>query len=114
VFHAAIINSETCVTHIAGRPVTVTHTAVLEPPLTHAESEHTAETVLRHSRQISPFGQQVRCKIIHGEWANLINITGFIGIGDTRYRSLLRHYATARKVAGSIPDEVIAFFFQFT
>jgi hypothetical protein len=25
-------------------------------------------------------------------------------------RSLLRHYATSRKVAGSIPDEVIGFF----
>jgi hypothetical protein len=28
----------------------------------------------------------------------------------TRYRSWLRHYATSRKVAGSIPDEVIRFF----
>jgi hypothetical protein len=28
----------------------------------------------------------------------------------TRYRSWLRHYATSRKVAGSIPDEVIWFF----
>jgi hypothetical protein len=27
-----------------------------------------------------------------------------------RYRSWLRHYAASRKVAGSIPDEVIGFF----
>jgi hypothetical protein len=27
-----------------------------------------------------------------------------------QYRSWLRHYATSRKVAGSIPDEVIGFF----
>jgi hypothetical protein len=26
---------------------------------------------------------------------------------DIRQRSLLRHYATSRKVAGSIPDEVV-------
>jgi hypothetical protein len=30
--------------------------------------------------------------------------------GGTRYRSLLRHYATRRKVAGSIPYDVIVFF----
>jgi hypothetical protein len=30
--------------------------------------------------------------------------------GDTRWRGWLRHYATSRKVAGSIPDEVIIFF----
>jgi hypothetical protein len=30
----------------------------------------------------------------------------------TRYRSWLRHYATGRKVAGSIPEEVIRFFFS--
>jgi hypothetical protein len=28
----------------------------------------------------------------------------------TRWRSLLRHYAISRKVAGSIPDEFIGFF----
>jgi hypothetical protein len=28
----------------------------------------------------------------------------------TRYRNLLSHYATSRKNAGSIPDEVIEFF----
>jgi hypothetical protein len=28
----------------------------------------------------------------------------------TRLRSWLRHYATSRKVAGSIPDEVVGFF----
>jgi hypothetical protein len=31
-------------------------------------------------------------------------------IGGTRQRSWLRHYATSRNVAGSIPDEVIGFF----
>jgi hypothetical protein len=30
--------------------------------------------------------------------------------GDTRWLSWLRHYATSRKVAGSIPDEVTGFF----
>jgi hypothetical protein len=30
--------------------------------------------------------------------------------GGTRQRSWLRHYATSRKVAGLIPDEVIGFF----
>jgi hypothetical protein len=30
--------------------------------------------------------------------------------GDTRWRSLLRHCATSRKVAGSIPDGVIGIF----
>jgi hypothetical protein len=29
---------------------------------------------------------------------------------STRQRSSLRHYATSRKVAGSIPDDVIRFF----
>jgi hypothetical protein len=32
------------------------------------------------------------------------------GWKGTRYRSWLRHYATNRKVVGSIPDEVIGFF----
>jgi hypothetical protein len=31
--------------------------------------------------------------------------------GDKRQRSWLRHYAASRKVAGSIPDEVIGLFF---
>jgi len=31
-------------------------------------------------------------------------------IGFTRWRSWLRHYATSRKVAGSIPDGVIGIF----
>jgi hypothetical protein len=31
-------------------------------------------------------------------------------LGGTRWHSWLRHYATSRKVAGSIPDEVIGFF----
>jgi hypothetical protein len=30
--------------------------------------------------------------------------------GGTRWRSWLRHYATNRKVVGSIPDDVIGFF----
>jgi hypothetical protein len=30
--------------------------------------------------------------------------------GGTRWRSWLRHYATSRKVTGSIPDEVTGFF----
>jgi hypothetical protein len=38
---------------------------------------------------------------------------GFIINYDSRWRSLLRHYATIRKVAGSSSDEV-DFFFQFT
>jgi hypothetical protein len=33
-----------------------------------------------------------------------------IFIGGMRYRIWLRQYATSRKVAGSIPDKVIAFF----
>jgi hypothetical protein len=32
-------------------------------------------------------------------------------MGDTQWRSWLRHYATSRKVTGSSPDEVD--FFQF-
>jgi hypothetical protein len=31
-------------------------------------------------------------------------------LGGTRQRSLLSHYATSRKIAGSIPDEVTGFF----
>jgi hypothetical protein len=34
----------------------------------------------------------------------------FNDAGGTRYRSWLRNYATSRKFAGSIPDEVIEFF----
>jgi hypothetical protein len=30
----------------------------------------------------------------------------------TRWRIWLRHFATSRKVAGSIPDEAITFFFS--
>jgi hypothetical protein len=33
-------------------------------------------------------------------------------VGDTRWRSWLRHFATSRKLAGSSPDEVN--YFQFT
>jgi hypothetical protein len=33
-----------------------------------------------------------------------------IYVGSTRWRSWLRHYATSRKVVGSIPDEVTGFF----
>jgi hypothetical protein len=32
---------------------------------------------------------------------------------DTRYRSWLRHYVTSQKVTGSIPDDVMNFFFNF-
>ena len=32
-------------------------------------------------------------------------------VGGTRERSWLRHYATSRKVAGSIPDGAIGIFF---
>jgi hypothetical protein len=35
---------------------------------------------------------------------------GIFGHWDTRWRSWLRHCATSRKVAGSIPDDVIGFF----
>jgi hypothetical protein len=38
------------------------------------------------------------------------NIKILIQMGGTRYSSWLRNYATSRKVAGSIPDEVIGFF----
>jgi hypothetical protein len=38
------------------------------------------------------------------------NFTTYNCEPDTRYRSWLRHSATSRKVAGSIPDEVIGFF----
>ena len=34
----------------------------------------------------------------------------YIILGDSRWRSWLRHCATRRKVAGSIPDGVIGFF----
>jgi hypothetical protein len=33
-----------------------------------------------------------------------------IPVGGARYRSWMRHYATSRKVAGSIPNEVIGLF----
>jgi hypothetical protein len=34
----------------------------------------------------------------------------FVTYWGTQWRRWLRHYATSRKVAGSIPDEVIGFF----
>jgi hypothetical protein len=37
-------------------------------------------------------------------------VTGIALLWGTPQRSWLRHYATSRKVAGSISDEVIAFF----
>ena len=37
-------------------------------------------------------------------------IMGTSSIGGTRWRSWLRHCTTSQKVAGSIPDGVIAFF----
>jgi hypothetical protein len=39
--------------------------------------------------------------------SNVLNV-------GTRCRSQLRRYAMSQEVAGSIPDEVIVFFFQFT
>jgi hypothetical protein len=35
----------------------------------------------------------------------------FVWNGGTRWRSWLRHWATSRKVAGSIPDGVIGIFY---
>jgi hypothetical protein len=37
-------------------------------------------------------------------------LSGTTLVYETQYRSHLRHYATSRKVAGSIPDDVIGFF----
>jgi hypothetical protein len=52
-------------------------------------------------------------------WKELIFITFnlkyknlIIYMCGTQWRSCLRHYATSRKVAGSIPHEVIGFFFN--
>jgi hypothetical protein len=40
-----------------------------------------------------------------------LRILGYLTfLGDTRWCSLLRHYATSRKVAGSIPDGVTGIF----
>jgi predicted anti-sigma-YlaC factor YlaD len=48
---------------------------------------------------------------IHYSQINLVpkflNITGIIVMGDTRWRSWLRHCATSRKVASPVPDGVI-------
>jgi hypothetical protein len=46
---------------------------------------------------------------LHAPIGDLTDIYG-IWDGDTRQRSWLRRYATSRKVAGSIPDEVIKIF----
>jgi hypothetical protein len=44
-------------------------------------------------------------------WSPLVYIMGCnSSAADTRWRSWLKQYATSRKVAGSIPDEVIGFF----
>jgi hypothetical protein len=40
----------------------------------------------------------------------IINYSLHICHGGTRYRSWLRYYAISRKVAGSIPDEIIGIF----
>jgi hypothetical protein len=37
-------------------------------------------------------------------------IKGYLRFGGMRQHSWLRHYATSRKVAGSIPDEVFGIF----
>jgi hypothetical protein len=39
-----------------------------------------------------------------------INLVFCYAVRSRRYRNWLRHYSTSRKVAGSIPDEVIGFF----
>jgi hypothetical protein len=39
--------------------------------------------------------------------------TKYLAQVNLHRRSLLRHYATNREVAGSIPDEAIGFLFQF-
>jgi hypothetical protein len=51
------------------------------------------------------------CKIPVSCWNSQIHYDKwaiFLGV----FKSRLRHYATSRKVAGSIPDEVIGFFFS--
>jgi hypothetical protein len=45
-------------------------------------------------------------KKIHRKYCTII----LIGGGGTRWRSRLRHYATSRRVAGSIPNFVIEIF----
>jgi hypothetical protein len=55
-------------------------------------------------------------KLHNSSLCNALNFQitlALVGPGGTRYRSWLRHYATTRKVAGSIPNEVIGLF-QFT
>jgi len=54
-------------------------------------------------------------RIVHGTQKKYTKkIQDFDGVkmvsGGTRWRSWLRHCATSRKVAGSIPDGVIEFF----
>jgi hypothetical protein len=56
-------------------------------------------------------GSSVKCrkpifKIIY----NFQMVFFFFILEGARYRTWLRHYATSRKVVGSIPDEVIGFF----
>jgi hypothetical protein len=83
----------------------------------------------------TPEGEKCAFTIIALEWlallphirealgSNLSSETGYHGRyffdiplflqakpGGTQYHSWLRHCATSRKVAGSIPDEVIGFF----
>jgi hypothetical protein len=46
-----------------------------------------------------------------GSFTRFLVLLPYLTIGwGTPYRSWLMHYATSRKVAGSIPDEVIEFF----
>ena len=46
--------------------------------------------------------------LIAGDNTRTVNSTSFMG--GTQWRSWLRHCATSRKVAGSIPDCVIGIF----
>jgi hypothetical protein len=46
----------------------------------------------------------------HKLWRTSTDLLYILSSGGTRWRSCLRHYATSRKVAISIPDKVIGFF----
>jgi len=54
----------------------------------------------------------VSCRVVSGTRGLALRVHGFEfrfsqGLGGTRWRGWLRHYATSRKFAGSIPDGVI-------
>jgi hypothetical protein len=46
------------------------------------------------------------------EGDDAFNYLSSLFAGGTGYRTWLRHYATSRKIAGSIPNELIGFFFN--